>query len=116
MLRWLTLGIVVLATAACSTASSTPARSSAPGVVDAKGFAFSPSRLTVTQGTTLRYVNGDRAEHTITQGSNGVADAGAAFDAMLAIEGSTSVTFSTPGEIHVTCKLHPTMNQTVIVT
>jgi plastocyanin len=107
-----------IAFAACSAtpATPTPGRTPGPGTVDAQGFLFSPDRLTVTQGTSVRYVNGDRAEHTVTQGWNGVADPGAAFDATLTIEGSTSIAFTTAGEIRVTCRFHPTMNQVVVVT
>jgi plastocyanin len=109
-----------IALAGCSSSgavSPTPGSSpsAAPDTVQAAGFRFLPAQLTVALGTTLHYVNGDRSEHTISQGRDGTLDAGATFDTMLPIEGSVSVTFSRAGEIHVTCRIHPTMNQTVIV-
>ena len=117
------LGSLVVAAAFVATGCSsavTPSPTGTPSarppdVVDLKDFKFVPARLTVRQGTTIRYVNGDRAEHTVTQGEDGEPAPGGAFDATLAIEATTPITFATPGEIKVTCKVHPTMNQTVVV-
>lgn len=120
-----TAGLVVTLAAfaaACSSGSTgdrpsptVAGRAARPDVVDVRDFVFFPGTITVRQGTTLRYVNGDRAEHTVTHGVDGITAPGAAFDAALAIDGTISITLDEPGEVRVTCLIHPTMNQTVVV-
>jgi plastocyanin len=98
--------------------SSPAASSSAPAstqTVELSGLAFQPATLQVKTGTHVQYVNKDAIGHTVTNGQNGVPDAQAAFDQPVAPGAMVSVTFDKPGTVHVTCKVHPTMNQTVEV-
>ena len=39
-------------------------------VVEIKNFSFQPSSITVSQGTTVTWVNNDPAEHTVTSVSS----------------------------------------------
>ena len=100
--------------AATSPAATGAAATAAP-TVDAAVAGFVPPTLRVSVGTAVRYSSSD-TEHTVTHGRNGQADPGAAFDEPLPRGGTVSITFSTPGQIPVTCKIHPSMNQTVEVT
>ena len=72
--------------------------------------------LTVPVGTSVTFVNEDSTRHTATNGTDGEADADAAFDFNLAQQGAAETfTFDTAGEFGVTCTVHPTMNMTIIV-
>ena len=74
-----------------------------------------PPTLRVSVGTTVRYSSSD-TEHTVTEGRNGQPNPGARFDQALPRGGTVSITFANPGQIPVTCKIHPSMNQMVEVT
>ena len=84
--------------------------------MEVSGFKFLPETLEVRAGTTLRYVNRDRAVHTVTHGRDGEPAANTAFDVRQEKEQTVEVEFAQAGVFPVTCKLHPTMNQTVTVT
>lgn len=118
----LVLAIVAVAcgggTGAVSSEGSSGAEpsSSADAVtVDVSGFQFVPTTLEVSQGTIVRYVNRDRAAHTVTHGRDGEPLPGAAFDLLQEKDASVDVEFGETGVFPVTCKFHPTMNQTVTV-
>ena len=90
----------------------TPGVSTPTGVsgatVDIKGFAFEPSTITVTNGTTVTWTNRDSVSHTIT-GDN--------FDSGSISQGNTcSQTFNDAGTFSYHCSIHPNMKGTVIVT
>jgi plastocyanin len=129
-LAWLTASLLLLA--ACAPAATptpepaaTPAETPAPPddgepepgeeTVNLTGFAFSPTELTVSVGTTVTFVNDDAAAHTVTHGSDGSATEGAAFDEDLPGGESTEITFQDAGTFEVTCRFHPTMNMTITV-
>jgi plastocyanin len=72
--------------------------------------------LTIPVGTSVTFVNEDSTRHTATNGTDGEAEADAAFDFNLAQQGSSETyTFDTAGEFGVTCTVHPTMNMTIVV-
>jgi plastocyanin len=72
--------------------------------------------LTIPVGTTVSFTNEDATRHTATNGTDGMADANAAFDINLGETGAGgSFTFDTAGTFGVTCKVHPEMNLTIIV-
>ncbi|MEO8511272.1 MAG: plastocyanin/azurin family copper-binding protein [Chloroflexota bacterium] len=101
-------------------ASESSAESAAPAgegaTVMLQDFAFAPSELTIPAGTTVTFTNMDTAPHTATQGTDGEADADAAFDLQLAAGGGTGeYTFDEAGTYNVTCKIHPAMNMTITV-
>lgn len=122
----LTLAFVGLATMAIGCAGDDEATLSAELAVSApaateervvvRDRAFEPAELTVTVGTTVTWVNEDELGHTITEGTDGAPAPDAAFDAPLSAEQTVSYTFEEPGTYPVTCKVHPEMQMTVIVT
>ena len=78
------------------------------------GFDF-PDDITVAAGTTVTFMNHDGGAHTVTEGSDGVADADAAFDQEVPAGGTIEINFDEPGAYHVTCQIHPTMNMVITV-
>ena len=78
-------------------------------------FAYDPSELTVAAGTTVLFVNDDSVAHTVTQGTDGTADEGAAFDEEVGPGESVEITFDEAGDISITCRFHPAMNMVVTV-
>lgn len=124
--RPLAILFLALLLAACSgsAASSAPAADGGDGGADASdggsaagetvslaGFAFSPSELTISAGTTVTFT--DTANHTVTEGTDGEA----VDDPIVDEEGGSDVevTFDEPGTYNITCKIHPDMNMTVTV-
>jgi plastocyanin len=97
----------------------TPAPSSASGActtttggtaVTIAGFAFSPTPLNVTAGTTVTWTNQDNTTHTAT------SDDGKTFDCKPISSGtSMSFTFTTPGTYDYHCAIHPTMKARIVV-
>jgi plastocyanin len=126
---WFSL-VITLTAVACAGTPSTPATtgpaattaspagspSASAQTVALTGFAFQPATLQVKAGTQVAYQNKDQIAHTVTNGENGVAAAGAAFDQAVAVGATVTITFDKAGTVKVTCKVHPTMNQTVDVT
>jgi plastocyanin len=83
--------------------------------VEISGFAFQPSELTISVGTTVTFVNNDGSPHTATHGRGGATADNPFFDERLAAGASASVTFDQPGTYEVTCTFHPAMNMTIVV-
>src|SRR6266566_4685180 len=107
-----------LALVACtsSPSSSTQASTGSGGnTVTLSGLAFSPTSLAVAVGTTVTFKNDDSVDHTVTNGKDGKPDANAAFDKSLPTGQSVDITFDKAGTFNVTCKIHSTMNMTVMV-
>jgi plastocyanin len=77
---------------------------------------FEPRELTISAGTSVRFVNQDTLAHTATHGHNGAPDEDPLFDERLARDDTATVTFDRPGTYQVTCRFHPTMNMTITVT
>ena len=71
---------------------------------------FSPATLTVTNGTTVRWYNGDTNQHTVT------GDTGAFASPVLDPGGWFSFTFTRTGTYPYHCEPHPNMTGTVVVT
>ena len=96
------------------------ARPAAAGeVITIQQFAFSPSRIEVKAGTTVRWQNGDPFRHTVTSGETSgpenVPDG--RFDENLARKGSAAtVTFAEQGTFTYFCRQHNAMDGTVVVT
>ncbi len=78
-------------------------------VVEIKNFSFQPSSITVSQGTTVTWINNDPAEHTVTS-SDGIFSSG-----NMATGGMFNFTFSKPGKYQYQCLIHPSMVGYVIV-
>ncbi|HKH76009.1 MAG TPA: cupredoxin family copper-binding protein [Rubrobacteraceae bacterium] len=80
--------------------------------VNVQNFAFDPPNIVVAPGTTVTWVNADRAPHTVT-----ATDPAGAFDSGTLRPGqSFSFTFTQPGTSYAYyCAIHPSMTGTVTV-
>ncbi len=76
---------------------------------------FIPERLTVALGTEVTWVNDDAYEHTVSEGTDGDVVDDPIVDEPIAAGGTLSVTFDEPGTYDITCRIHPTMQMTVVV-
>jgi plastocyanin len=76
---------------------------------------FDPRELTIQVGTTVGFHNTSNFGHTITEGTGGRAAPGAIVDEPIGRDGTVLVTFDEPGTYEITCRLHPTMQMTIIV-
>jgi len=87
-----------------------PPPPSVAGDVRIADFSFGPATLSVPAGSTVRWVNGGVAPHTVTA-RDGSFDSG-----FLSTGDGFARTLTIPGTIEYFCTLHPTMTGTVIVT
>jgi plastocyanin len=79
-----------------------------------KLFQFMPRELSVKSGTTVKWVNGDDIEHSVTAGEPGKESG--AFDSGFFKKGGTyEFTFATPGTYTYFCKRHNSMKGMVKV-
>ena len=101
--------------AAASEAAEPSEAAGAEETVRLSQFAFDPEELTIAVGTTVNFVNGDSAAHTVTQGTDGTAVEDPIIDEELAQGGSTSYTFDEAGTFDITCRIHPSMQLTITV-
>ena len=79
------------------------------------GSMFDPEELTVAAGTEVLFENADGFAHTVTEGTGGQSVENAIVDEEIAQNGTVSVTFDEPGTYDITCRIHPSMQMTVIV-
>ena len=86
-------------------ATSTPDNGT---TVTIDNFAFSPTTLTVSAGTTVTWVNNDTAAHTVT------ADDGSFDSGNIAPGESFTHTFDTAGSFSYHCTYHPNMVATIV--
>lgn len=76
-----------------------------------KGFAYDPSSITISKGTTVTWKNEDSAPHTFT-----TTKAPVSIDSGSIGNGDVfSYTFDTPGTYEYHCAIHPSMKGIVIV-
>ncbi len=80
-------------------------------IVDIQGSAFSPQVIIVSPGIAVRWVNRDRAQHTVT----GVDNATALRSPVLNVGEDFEYTFTQPGTYRYVCSLHPNMTGEVRV-
>ncbi|MFG2288226.1 cupredoxin family copper-binding protein [Streptomyces sp. NPDC048595] len=73
-------------------------------------FAFSPSTLTVSKGTTVTWTNEDSAPHTVTSSGSGSLNS-----PTLRSGDSYTFTFNSAGTFSYVCMIHPSMHGTVVV-
>jgi plastocyanin len=78
-----------------------------------QGFAFGSSELRIRAGQTVRWVNRDSMDHTVTSGKNRTSDG--AFDQNLAPGESFEYKFSSAGTFDYFCRPHANMNAKIIV-
>jgi plastocyanin len=112
--------LLVSSLAACSPSAS-PSASGGDGggtgdhTVTITGTSFGDD-FTIPAGSTVVFVNNAGRTHTVTEGEDGVAVEDAMFDISLEDGSSTDpIEFAEPGEYHVTCRIHHTMNLTITV-
>jgi len=95
------------------TASPTPAPTTTPtpgqANVEISGFAFVPSTLTVSVGTTVTWTNKDPVTHTVTSNNN-LFNSG-----NLAPNATFQYTFNQKGTFDYHCSIHTYMTAKVIV-
>ncbi len=81
-------------------------------IVDGTADGFDPSNVTITAGTTVRWINQDNQAHTTTSDDDGETwDSGA-----LSPGDDFEFTFEEPGEYPYHCELHAPQVGTIIVT
>lgn len=79
------------------------------------GSVFEPAELTIAAGTEVTFLNADGFGHTVTEGTGGQPVDDPIVDEELAQNGSVSVTFDEPGSYDITCRIHPSMQMTIVV-
>lgn len=79
-------------------------------VVEIKGFAFSPSDITIKKGQTVTFINRDKVKH------NAAADDDSFKTALLGQDESATVTFDETGTFGYYCQPHPNMRGAITVT
>ena len=105
------VGVFVAGMVALAYRASTPAGTFAQVAI--RNYAFSPSSLTVRVGTTVRWVNMDVVEHTVSFGTHdnptGVESP------LLGHMGAFTYAFTEPGTYEYHCDPHPYMMGSVTV-
>ena len=81
-------------------------------VVRVEGLVYKPSQVEVPVGATVRWVNEDPADHTVTSEEE---EGGPLQSRVFGEEGSFEYTFKRPGEFRYFCEVHPFMKGTVLV-
>ncbi|MFZ0896589.1 MAG: plastocyanin/azurin family copper-binding protein [Candidatus Nitrosopolaris sp.] len=77
---------------------------------------YSPSRLTISVGTTVTWTNNDNTGHTVTEGNPSGNTPPNGFDSGILAPGKMFTHyFDTVGTIQYYCTLHPTMLGEIIV-
>ena len=101
--------LLPLATAALLQARPARAEDAPPAEIRIAQHRYQPRVITVSPGTTLRWVNEDEDPHTVT------ADDGAFASRGIDVHEAFTFTFSTPGTYRYHCALHPGMTGRVVV-
>ena len=112
--------LLIAGVAACGSSSSGAASGGGSGSsggvqsgtakVTIKGFAFSPSSLTVKSGTKVTFTNEDSATHTATSQGDSTIDSG-----NLAKGQTYTVTMTKAGTYDYICTIHQYMKGTITV-
>jgi len=88
--------------------STAPATIGSGNSVSIDNFAFNPSELTVSAGTTVTWTNNQQVTHTITFDDGSL-------NQQIASGATVQKTFSTAGTYTYHCSIHPSMKGTIIV-
>lgn len=100
---------IIMMFSGCSKSKDSASTGQGPNEVWIEGMAFTPSTLSVTQGTTVTWTNKDGVTHNVTSStalfSSGSMSSGATF----------SYTFSAVGSYAYSCTIHPGMTGKVVV-
>jgi plastocyanin len=96
----------------CATAGQASAETADAQI---KLFQFQPKTLEIAAGTTVRWVNGDDIEHSVTAGAPG-QETGAFDSGFFKKNAGFEHNFAEPGSFSYFCKRHPSMKAVVTVT
>jgi plastocyanin len=115
--------LTAIAIAGCRSTPSAPNNSpgALPNTVTIADFAFSPSTLTVPQGTTVHWMNNGPSSHSVTSDSSAF-DSGTLSGPMgdpyggMTAGGTYAYTFSSAGSFTYHCSIHAGMVGTIAVT
>ena len=114
--RLLVIVLVLSASASCSkdeddndNGNPTGGNNNGSSTVTIQDFAFSPSTITVTAGTTITWKNIDNVVHTVTS-DEGLFDSG-----NLGQNATFTHTFNSAGTFDYHCTPHPAMTASVVV-
>lgn len=100
---------LVLCTAFASSSSLAAGPATGVRAVDITGFKFVPQEITVAPGTTVRWVNRDQTQHTVTSDTK-------LFDSKALSPGEKfEFTFTTAGDFSYHCSIHSFMTGIVHV-
>ena len=108
-IRCFRLLLPIAAAAAVLQARAALAEGARPAEVRIAQHRYLPREITVSPGTTLRWVNEDEDPHTVT------ADGGAFASRGIDLHEAFTFTFSAPGTYRYHCALHPGMTGKVVV-
>lgn len=90
-------------------ALAAPVKSADSDTVEIRNFAFAPTALTISAGTTVTWKNLDGEPHTV------VSDQGVFRSDALDQNDSYKFKFDKPGTYGFICSIHPTMHGTIVV-
>ena len=111
--KMLTLQAAMLAASALMMGTVATMTKAAPApaatTVRIDNFTFNQATLTVKQGTTVTWTNGDDIPHTV------VAKDGSFKSKVLDTGDRFSFTFAKPGQFGYFCSIHPHMTGTIVV-
>ena len=88
--------------------STAPVTTGTGNSITIENFAFNPSDLTISAGTTVTWTNNQNVQHTVT------FDDGSS-DVTIGPGQTIEKTFSTAGEYTYHCAIHPSMKGKIIV-
>lgn len=100
--------VLLLASALLAALGTAPAPTAGP-TVHIKDFAYHAATLTVTPGTTVRFVNDDGEAHTVTAVDKSFDSSG------MDTGDAWTHSFSKPGTYAYFCALHPYMKGVIVV-
>lgn len=79
--------------------------------IEIKGFAFTPTNITIKVGTKVTWTNNDSVPHTVTSDNSNILNS-----ATLPAGGTYSFTFNDLGTFPYHCSIHPMMKAQIVVT
>ena len=91
-----------------------PTGTSVPGCEDTNSC-YSPAKITIKAGDTVKWVNADTAAHTVTGGTPADGPSGVFDSSLVMADASFSFTFDKAGSYKYFCMVHPWMVGSVTV-
>jgi plastocyanin len=104
------LALALIATGCNKKSTNPPPPNSVSVTIQSASAGYSPSTVTITAGTTVRWTNTDSAPHTVTSVSGGELGS-----TSLSNGGVYDHTFSTPGTFEYHCTIHSSMPHGMVV-